>query len=61
MPACYPFNDRVSDVCESVEGGGGRGGGGGGEGGVVLMVADGRQMEHTDLVATYSAGMVRPL
>ena len=30
-----------------------------GGGGVVLMVADGRQMEHSALVATYSAGMVR--
>lgn len=44
----------MGDVCEGlsyVEGGG--------RGGVVLMVADGRQMEHSDLVATYSAGMVR--
>ena len=43
---------RVGDVSESVrsvEGGGG---------GVVLMVADGRQMEPTDLVAGYAAGMV---
>ena len=42
---------RVGDVCESVrcvEGGEG----------IVMMVADGRQMEPTDLVATYATGMV---
>ena len=27
-------------------------------GGVVLMVADGRQMEQSELVAAYAAGMV---
>ena len=29
-----------------------------GGGGVVLMVADGRQMEQSELVAAYAAGMV---
>ena len=32
--------------------------GGGEGGGVVLMVADGQQMEEPELVAAYSAGMV---
>ena len=41
---------RVCDVCEGVRSEGG--------GGVVLMVADGRQMEQSELVAAYSAGMV---
>ena len=46
---------RVGDVCESVRREGGRREGGG----VVLMVADGQQMEDSELVGGYSPGMVR--
>ena len=41
---------RVGEVCEGVRREGG--------GGVVLMVADGRQMEDSELVGAYSPGMV---
>ncbi|CAI8046530.1 hypothetical protein GBAR_LOCUS25744, partial [Geodia barretti] len=42
-------NSRVGEVCEGVRREGG--------GGVVLMVADGRQMEDSELVGAYSPGM----